>query len=112
MRDDLHHRINEAAIVPILMAGDADADAVAIADALVDAGARMIEVLFRRPEAPAALAAIRGRHPALLLAAGTILDADGASKAVAAGADVLVSPGFSRRCMRRPRVPAFRSSRA
>lgn len=95
MNDELHHRLAESAIVPILMAGDADADAVAMADALADAGARMIEVLFRRPEAPAALAAIRRRHPALLLAAGTILDGDSASKAVAAGADVLISPGFS-----------------
>lgn len=94
--DDLHHRVAEAAIVPILMAGDGDAEAaVTIADALVDAGARMIEVLFRRADAPAALAAIRRRHPALLLAAGTILDAEGAAKAVAAGADFMISPGFS-----------------
>jgi 2-dehydro-3-deoxyphosphogluconate aldolase / (4S)-4-hydroxy-2-oxoglutarate aldolase len=95
MNDELHHRLTEAAIVPILMASDGDVDAVAMADALVGVGARMIEVLFRRPDAPDALAAIRRRHPALLLAAGTILDADGASKAVAAGADVLISPGFS-----------------
>jgi 2-dehydro-3-deoxyphosphogluconate aldolase / (4S)-4-hydroxy-2-oxoglutarate aldolase len=95
MNDELHHRLTEAAIVPILMAGDGDADAIDMADALVGAGARMIEVLFRRPEAPEALAAIRRRHPALLLAAGTILDEDGASKAVASGADVMISPGFS-----------------
>jgi 2-dehydro-3-deoxyphosphogluconate aldolase / (4S)-4-hydroxy-2-oxoglutarate aldolase len=95
MNDELHHRLTEAAIVPIMMAGDDDEDAVAMADALVGVGAQMIEVLFRRPGAPEALAAIRRRHPALLLAAGTILDADGASKAVAAGADTLISPGFS-----------------
>lgn len=95
MNDELQHRLTDSAIIPILMAGDADTDAVAMADALVDAGARMIEVLFRRPDAPEALAAIRRRHPSLFLAAGTILDADGASKAVAAGADTLISPGFS-----------------
>lgn len=95
MNDELHHRLTEAAIVPILMASDGDVDAIAMADALVGVGAQMIEVLFRRPGAPEALAAIRRRHPALLLAAGTILDADGASKAMAAGADVLISPGFS-----------------
>lgn len=94
--DDLHHRVAEAAIVPILMAEDGDTEAaVAMADVLVDGGARMIEVLFRRAEAPAALAAIRKRHPAMLLAAGTILNAEDAAKAVAAGADLMVSPGFS-----------------
>lgn len=96
MIDDLHHRVAEAAVVPILMAGDGDVPAtVALADRLVEGGARMIEVLFRRPEAPEALAAIRARHRGLMLAAGTILDGEGATKAVAAGADVMVSPGFS-----------------
>lgn len=94
--DELRHRLMEAAIVPILMAGNSDAEqAVSIADHLVEAGAGMIEVLFRNPNAPAVLAAIRRRHPSLVLAAGTILDADGAGRAVAAGADLLVSPGLS-----------------
>lgn len=38
--DDLHHRVAEAVIVPVRMAGDADAEAaVAMTDVLVD-GAR------------------------------------------------------------------------
>ena len=92
---DLRRRVTEAAIVPILMADDDADNAVAIAEALVNAGATLIEVLFRHPTAPVALAAIRKRHPGLLLAAGTILDAEGAAQAVAAGADIMVSPGFS-----------------
>jgi 2-dehydro-3-deoxyphosphogluconate aldolase/(4S)-4-hydroxy-2-oxoglutarate aldolase len=93
---DLHHRVSEAAIVPILMAGDSDAAAaVAIADDLVAAGAAVIEVLFRNPHAPGVLADIKRRHPGLLLAAGTVLDAAGAAKAVAAGADLMISPGLS-----------------
>jgi len=94
--DDLHDRLAKAEIVPILTAGDADpGTAVAMADALADAGARLIEVLFRTAQAPSVLAEIRRRHPTLLLAAGTILNADGAAQAVAAGADVMISPGFS-----------------
>ena len=94
--DDLHHRVAEAAIVPILLADNGDSGGtVAMADLLVDGGARMIEVLFRQAEAPAALAAIRRRHPAMLLAAGTILGAEGIARAVAAGADIIISPGFS-----------------
>jgi 2-dehydro-3-deoxyphosphogluconate aldolase/(4S)-4-hydroxy-2-oxoglutarate aldolase len=92
----LRDRLAEAAIVPILTAGDAEPGAaVAMADALADAGTRAVEVLFRSPQAPVALAEIRRRHPALLLAAGTILNADGAAQAVAAGADVMISPGLS-----------------
>lgn len=95
-QEALHCRVAEAAIVPILMAGDSDkAAAVAVADALVEAGATIIEVLFRNPNAPAALAEIKRRHPAVLLAAGTILDAGGAALAVQAGADFMISPGLS-----------------
>jgi 2-dehydro-3-deoxyphosphogluconate aldolase/(4S)-4-hydroxy-2-oxoglutarate aldolase len=94
--DDLRHHLTEAGIVPILMAGDSNPDAsVAAADALVAAGATVIEVLFRSPQAPAVLSRIRQRHPALLLAAGTILDAEGAARAEGARADFMVSPGFS-----------------
>ena len=90
---DLRQHLSAAAIVPILSAGGDDP--LARADALVEHGATVIEVLFRHPGAAALLAAIGARHPGLLLAAGTILDAEGAARAVAAGADVMVSPGFS-----------------
>lgn len=94
--DELRQHVSDAAIVPILMAGNSDpAFAVAISDALVEAGATVIEVLFRSPDAPAALAEIKRRHPAILLAAGTVLDADGAKRAEAAKADFMISPGLS-----------------
>lgn len=94
--DELRDQVSRAAIVPILMAGDSDPEfAVLIADALVASGATTIEVLFRNPSAPAALAEIKRRHPAILVAAGTILDVKGARRAKDGGADFLVSPGFS-----------------
>jgi 2-dehydro-3-deoxyphosphogluconate aldolase / (4S)-4-hydroxy-2-oxoglutarate aldolase len=93
---DLFRQMTDAAIVPILMADTDDrAAAVSIADALVDAGATAIEVLFRNPNAPATLAEIKRRHPSVLMAAGTVLNAEGAAQATAAGADFMISPGFS-----------------
>lgn len=93
---DLRQRIADAAIVPILMAGDSDIKAtISAADRLVEAGYGVIEVLFRNANAAAALAGIKRRHPDVLLAAGTILDSEGARLAEAAGADLMVSPGFS-----------------
>jgi len=94
--EELLHHLEQAAIVPILTMEDGEpASAVAIADALVDGGASVIEVLFRNSSAPAALAAIRRRHPDMLLAAGTILNGDGARLALETGADFMISPGFS-----------------
>lgn len=81
-------------ILPILVVEDV-AGAVAAADRLVAAGMPALEILFRSPEAPAALAAIRARHPGLRLAAGTVLDGAGVDRALAAGADFLVSPALS-----------------
>ena len=94
--DELRDQVVRAAIVPILMAGSSDREfAVDISDALVEAGATAIEVLFRNPNAPATLAEIKRRHPRVLLAAGTILDGDGARRAKESGADFMISPGFS-----------------
>jgi len=93
---DLKNRVSEAGIVPILMATDTDPEtAVRIADTLAEAGATVIEILFRSSRAPEALATIKRRHPAILVAAGTVLDSNGAAKAEASGADFLVSPGLS-----------------
>ena len=94
--DELRQHIFDVAVVPILMVDNSDVDAaVAMVDVLVGAGATVIEVLFRNPNAPAALAEIKRRHPNMLLAAGTILDASGTSQAEDAKADFMVSPGFS-----------------
>lgn len=93
---ELRHHLTEAAVVPILMATDPSAEAaLALSDHLVEAGATTIEVLFRLPRAPEALAGIRKRHPRLILAAGTVLDAAGVATAQQAGADLLISPGLS-----------------
>jgi 2-dehydro-3-deoxyphosphogluconate aldolase/(4S)-4-hydroxy-2-oxoglutarate aldolase len=94
--EDLCRHVADAGIVPILMGGEDDvATTVRVADALVEAGATVIEVLFRRPDAPEALAEIKRHHPGVLLAAGTVLDAVGAARAEAARADFMISPGFS-----------------
>jgi 2-dehydro-3-deoxyphosphogluconate aldolase/(4S)-4-hydroxy-2-oxoglutarate aldolase len=94
--EDLRRHLAEAGIVPILMGGEDDVGTtMRVADALVEAGATLIEILVRRSDAPVALAEIRRRHPRVLLAAGTVLDVAGAARAEAAGADFMISPGFS-----------------
>lgn len=87
-------RLRDAGVLAVLRAPSADA-AVAASDALVAGGVRGIEVTYSTPDVPAALRGIRERHgDAVVLGAGTLLDAPQAAEAVAAGASYLVSPGL------------------
>lgn len=87
-------RIAQAGIVPIVTVRDLP-EGIALIDRLVEAGADVIEIVLRTPEAPAALKAALGRHPQCLFAAGTILDEEGVRMASDTGAHVLVSPGLT-----------------
>jgi 2-dehydro-3-deoxyphosphogluconate aldolase/(4S)-4-hydroxy-2-oxoglutarate aldolase len=64
-------------------------------EGLVAAGADVVEILFRTPEAALLLPEAKRRFPACLFGAGTMLDAANVAAAVGAGADFLVSPGLT-----------------
>jgi 2-dehydro-3-deoxyphosphogluconate aldolase/(4S)-4-hydroxy-2-oxoglutarate aldolase len=87
-------RIARSGIVPIVTVRDLP-DGIALIDRLVEAGADVIEIVLRTPDAPSALKAALGRHPHCLFAAGTVLDEEGARMACDAGAHFLVSPGLT-----------------
>ncbi|MEW1648570.1 bifunctional 4-hydroxy-2-oxoglutarate aldolase/2-dehydro-3-deoxy-phosphogluconate aldolase [Streptomyces sp. NPDC091219] len=69
------------------------ASAGPLADALAAGGPRCAEVAFRTPDASRVVKAMTA-HGALTVGAGTVLTAQQAEQAVAAGARFLVSPGF------------------
>ncbi|WP_329271144.1 bifunctional 4-hydroxy-2-oxoglutarate aldolase/2-dehydro-3-deoxy-phosphogluconate aldolase [Streptomyces pseudovenezuelae] len=69
------------------------ASAGPLADALAAGGARCAEVTFRTPDAEQVVKAMAA-HGGLTVGAGTVLTAEQAERAVAAGARFLVSPGF------------------
>ncbi len=71
------------------------ADAVPLARALYDGGIGAIEVAFRSPAAPAAIAAIAREVPRIAVGAGTLLRAADIAAAREAGARFLVSPGMT-----------------
>ncbi|MBS7702881.1 bifunctional 4-hydroxy-2-oxoglutarate aldolase/2-dehydro-3-deoxy-phosphogluconate aldolase [Chelatococcus asaccharovorans] len=87
-------RLGAARVMPIVSVGDVDA-ATALVDDLVAGGAEAIEILLRSPRAPEVLRLCRRRHPEVLLAAGTVINAAGVGLAVEAGADVMISPGLT-----------------
>lgn len=62
---------------------------------LAAAGFRVIEVTLTIPDGLGLLAALTAQHPGLHLGAGTVLNLNEADAAIQAGAQFIVSPGFS-----------------
>ncbi|MFF9808387.1 bifunctional 4-hydroxy-2-oxoglutarate aldolase/2-dehydro-3-deoxy-phosphogluconate aldolase [Streptomyces coeruleorubidus] len=81
-----------ARILPVLTVPD-PATAAPLADALTAGGARCAEVTFRTPDAEQVVKTMAA-HGGLAVGAGTVLTAEQAERAVAAGARFVVSPGL------------------
>ncbi|PBC70402.1 2-dehydro-3-deoxyphosphogluconate aldolase/(4S)-4-hydroxy-2-oxoglutarate aldolase [Streptomyces sp. TLI_235] len=92
MTTDLAAVLDGARIMPVLIVRE-PATAAPLADALAAGGARCAEVTFRTPDAEQVLKAMAA-HGGLAVGAGTVLNPEQAERAVAAGADFVVSPGF------------------
>jgi 2-dehydro-3-deoxyphosphogluconate aldolase/(4S)-4-hydroxy-2-oxoglutarate aldolase len=86
-------RIGRLGVVAILRSASAR-DASESGLRLIDAGFEVIEVSFNTPEATTAIRTLRAERPDALVGAGTVLTADQARGAVAAGASFLLSPAF------------------
>jgi len=99
MAIDVLKRLSELKIVPVIAIDDA-ASADAMGAALVAGGLPVAEVVFRTAAAEAAIKALSKRGD-LLLGAGTILNLDQLKKALDAGAQFIVTPGFN------PKVVAY-----
>lgn len=93
-RDEVVGRFRRAGVVPIITVRNVDASLALIAK-LVDAGADVIEIVFRTPEASKVLSEARKRHDGCMFAAGTMLDDASVRRAVEAGAHCFVSPGLT-----------------
>ena len=91
---DMFEKIGNLGIVPVVAIHDA-AHAVDLAEALKKGGLPVAEITFRTAAAEEAIKRIAGEVPGLLLGAGTVLTVEQAEKAIAAGADFIVAPGFN-----------------
>jgi len=77
-----------------VIAIDAAADAVPLADALLEGGLPVAEITFRTDAALDSIAAISSQRPELLVGAGTVLTESQVDDAKAAGAKFALSPGL------------------
>jgi 2-dehydro-3-deoxyphosphogluconate aldolase / (4S)-4-hydroxy-2-oxoglutarate aldolase len=87
-------RIALCGVLPVVELPDGT-DPIALVDALIEGGLRVIEITLRTGGALDAIRAIRAARPDFLVAAGTVLTPAQVDDAVGAGAQLLVSPGFS-----------------
>lgn len=90
----LFEQVSACRFLPVVTAEDVDTT-VLLASALAKGGMAGIEITLRTPAALDSIAAVKAQHPGMLVAAGTVLDPEGADAAQAAGADFCVSPGIS-----------------
>ena len=89
---------------------DCAEDAVPLADALLTGGLDTFEVTLRTPDAAECIAAIRKARPQVRLGAGTVLDPNLLSRALAAGAQFAIAPSLNEdvaRAARRLGIPYF-----
>lgn len=87
-------RLTTLGVMPLVTLSTVDS-AQDLARVLVSEGLAGVEVTFRSSSAPEAIAAMRSAAPDLLIAAGTVLTYDQIDSAIAAGADVIISPGLN-----------------
>jgi len=92
--NEILQTISNIGIVPVIAIEDAS-KAVPLAKALVEGGLPVAEVTFRTAAAEDAMKAVAAEVPDMILGAGTVLTKDQLDRALNAGAQFIVSPGFN-----------------
>ena len=87
-------KIQKLGIVPVVVLNHVD-EAVPVAKALCEGGLPVAEVTFRTDAAEESIRVIKQTFPQMLVGAGTVLTTEQAQRAVDAGAEFIVSPGFN-----------------
>ncbi|MCL2838645.1 MAG: bifunctional 4-hydroxy-2-oxoglutarate aldolase/2-dehydro-3-deoxy-phosphogluconate aldolase [Oscillospiraceae bacterium] len=108
-KEQILTQIREIGIVPVIKIDDT-ADAVPLAQALIDGGLPCAEITFRTDAAEGSIKLISDKFPDMFIGAGTVLTTEQADRAIAAGAKFIVSPGFNSKVVKHcqsKNVPIF-----
>ena len=87
-------KIGELGIIPVVKIEKAE-DALPLGKALIDGDLPIAEITFRTSAAEESIKTLTRELPELLVGAGTVLTIKQARRAVSAGAQFIVSPGFN-----------------
>jgi 2-dehydro-3-deoxyphosphogluconate aldolase/(4S)-4-hydroxy-2-oxoglutarate aldolase len=90
----VNQKISEIGIVPVIKLTHPERDAKPLALALCAGGIPVAEVTFRAASADKAIRLMKEACPDMLVGAGTVLNEEQLDKAVAAGAQFIVTPGL------------------
>lgn len=105
----ISEKIESYGVVPVVVLEDAK-DAVPLGQALCEGGIPCAEVTFRTEAAEESIRRMKEAFPDMLVGAGTVLSVEQAERAIKAGAEFIVSPGFDPEvvdyCLKR-RIPVF-----
>ena len=91
---DINQRIQDIGVVPVIKLNNPKRDAALLAKALCEGGVPVAEVTFRAEGADEAIRLIKEACPEMLAGAGTVLTREHVDKAINAGAEFIVTPGF------------------
>ena len=92
--NEILEKIGELGIVPVVKIEKAEV-AIPLGRALIDGDLPIAEITFRTSAAEESIKTLTRELPNLLVGAGTVLTVEQAKKAVSAGAQFIVSPGFN-----------------
>ncbi|MFW5426366.1 MAG: bifunctional 4-hydroxy-2-oxoglutarate aldolase/2-dehydro-3-deoxy-phosphogluconate aldolase [Methylophagaceae bacterium] len=84
--------MNSSPIVPVMVINNVE-HAVPLAKALVKGGITVLEITLRTEAALESITRIKAEVPDAIVGAGTIINIETLNKAIAAGAEFIVSPG-------------------
>lgn len=92
--NEMNTRISAIGVVPVIKLNNPERDAAPLAKALCEGGVPVAEVTFRAAGADTAIKLMKDACPEMLVGAGTVLTTEHVDKAIAAGAEFIVTPGF------------------
>lgn len=92
--NELNKKISEIGVVPVIKLNNPERDAANLAKALCAGGVPVAEVTFRAAGADTAIKLMKEACPEILAGAGTVTTTEHVDKAIAAGAEFIVTPGF------------------
>lgn len=92
--NEINTRISNIGVVPVIKLNNPERDAAPLAKALVEGGLPVAEVTFRAAGADKAIKLMKEACPEILAGAGTVMTTEQVDKAILAGAEFIVTPGF------------------
>ena len=92
--NEINKKISAIGVVPVIKLNNPERDAAPLAKALCAGGLPVAEVTFRAAGADTAIRLMKEACPEIIAGAGTVMTTEQIDKAIAAGAEFIVSPGF------------------